>query len=132
MNRSRRMKHSSRCWKHSRRKLPEVKNVKLTRRLKESAAVLIADEYAPSAHMERLMARMGHGTQAGQFKRTLELNPDHPVVAKLKSIFDADAASPLVETYGKLLVDQATVAEGSAIADPAAFAKRMNAVLVGA
>ena len=113
-------------------KLPEVKDVKLTRRLKESAAVLIADEYAPSAHMERLMARMGHGTQAGQFKRTLELNPDHPVVAKLKSIFDADTANPLVETYGKLLVDQATIAEGSAIADPAAFAKRMNAVLVGA
>lgn len=112
-------------------KLPEVKDVRITHRLKESAAVLIADEFAPSAHMERLMARMGQPSQPGSFKRTLELNPDHPAVQKLKSLFEANAENPLVETYAKLLVDQATIAEGSAIADPAAFARRVNQVMVG-
>ena len=66
-------------------KLPEVKDVRLTHRLKESAAILVADEFGPSAHLERLMERMGQAAPAGQFKRILELNPDHPAVHKLKA-----------------------------------------------
>jgi HSP90 family molecular chaperone len=53
-------------------KLSEVKEVRLSHRLKESAAVLVADDYAPSAHMERLMKRMGQTMATGEFKRTLE------------------------------------------------------------
>jgi molecular chaperone HtpG len=110
-------------------KISEVKDVRLSHRLKESAAVLVADEYAPSAHMERLMKRMGQAMETGGFKRTLELNPDHPTVQKLLSLFTADAADPKIEMYGRLLLDQAIIAEGSAISDPAAFAKRINALL---
>jgi molecular chaperone HtpG len=109
----------------------DVKDVRLSHRLKESAACLVADEYAPTAHMERLMKRMGQASEMGAFKRTLELNPDHPAVQKLLSLFTADANDPKVEQYGRLLLDQAVIAEGSAIQDPAAFAKRVNALMAG-
>jgi molecular chaperone HtpG len=114
-------------------KLTEVKDVRLSHRLKESAACLVADAYGPSAHMERLMQRLGQGAPAGTpgFKRILELNPDHPAVGKLKALFEANAADPKVETYGRLLLDQATIAEGSTIADPAGFAKRVNELIAG-
>jgi molecular chaperone HtpG len=112
-------------------KISEVKAVRLSHRLKESAAVLVADEYAPSAHMERLMKRMGQQMESGGFKRTLELNPDHPTVQKLLALQKADANDPKIETYGRLLLDQATIAEGSPISDPAAFARRINALITG-
>jgi molecular chaperone HtpG len=111
-------------------KIGEVKEVRLSHRLKESAAVLIADTFAPSAHMERLMKRMGQPMEMGNYKRTLELNPDHPVVQKLLAIQKADANDPKVEAYARLLLDQATIAEGSPISDPVAFAKRINALIV--
>jgi molecular chaperone HtpG len=110
-------------------KLSEVKEVRLSHRLKESAAVLVADDYAPSAHMERLMKRMGQTMATGEFKRTLELNPDHPVVQKLVQMQKADANDPKIEAYARLLLDQATIAEGSPINDPAGFAKRINALI---
>ena len=104
-------------------------DVRLSHRLKESAACLVADEYAPTAHLERLMRRMGQGTERAPFKRTLEINPEHPVAKKLLAIYAADAADPKVEQYGRLLLDQAMIAEGSAVSDPAAFARRVNALM---
>jgi molecular chaperone HtpG len=47
----------------------------------------------------------------------------------LLAIQTADANDPKIETYARLLLDQATIAEGSAINDPAAFARRINALL---
>ena len=111
-------------------KLPEVKDVRLSHRLKESAACLVTDEFAPSAHLERLMERLGQGT-GGNIKRILELNPDHPAVQKLKALQESNANDPKVETYAKLFFDQATIAEGSPIKDPAAFAKRINELIAG-
>ena len=107
-----------------------AKDVRLSHRLKESAACLVADEYAPTAHLERLMRRMGQGTDAAPFKRSLEINPEHPTVKKLLALYTADANDPKVEQYGRLLLDQALIAEGSAISDPAAFARRVNALMV--
>jgi molecular chaperone HtpG len=112
-------------------KISEVKDVRLSHRLKESAAVLVADEYAPSAHLERLVKRMGQGSEAGAFKRTLELNPDHAIVKKLLDLQKADASDPKIEAYSRLLLDQATIAEGSPISDPAGFARRINALITG-
>ena len=106
-----------------------AKDVRLSHRLKESAACLVADEYAPTAHLERLMRRMGQGTEREPFKRSLELNPEHPVVKTLLTLYTADAADPKVEDYARLLLDQATIAEGSAVSDPAAFARRVNALM---
>ena len=107
----------------------DVKEVRLSGRLKESAAVLVADEYGMSAHMERLLHRIGRGEEVPENKRVLELNPDHPVVQGLLARHGKDAADPVVENTARLLLDQAVVAEGSRVKDPAAFARRVNELL---
>lgn len=107
----------------------DVKDVRLSSRLKESAAVLVADDWGMTAHMERLMERMGRGAEMPDNKRVLELNPDHPVVAAIQKMAEKDALDPRIESYGRLLLDQATIAEGSKIKDPAAFAKRVNELI---
>jgi molecular chaperone HtpG len=113
-------------------KLPDVKDVRLSSRLKESAAVLVADEHAPSAHFERLMKRAGRDKDLPHSKRILELNPEHPAVQALKSLHAKDAADERLETFGRLLYDQAVVAEGSKIEDVTGFARRLNDLLVKA
>jgi molecular chaperone HtpG len=106
--------------------IPTVKEVRLSARLKESAAVLVADDYGPSAHLERLLKRMGRGAELGDSRRILELNPDHPLVQKLLALKQSATADDQVEDLGLLLKDQAAIAEGSKLDDPASFAKRMN------
>ncbi len=110
-------------------KVPEVKEVRLSTRLKESAACLVADEGAMGAHMERLLQRMGRGEEVGPSKRILELNPDHPSVEALRNIAEKDPADARVENYSRLLYDQAVIAEGSRVQDPAAFARRINELM---
>lgn len=111
-------------------KLTEVSDVRLTTRLKESAAVLVGEEGAMSAHMERLFRKMGRGDELPPSKRILELNPEHPAVRKLREIATQNANDPRVEDLGRLLYDQAVIAEGSRVKDPVAFARRINALIV--
>ena len=94
--------------------------------------MLVADEGAMSAHMERLMQRMGRGEEVQPAKRMLELNPEHPAVQALQKLAEKDAADPRIEAYGRLLYDQAVIAEGSRVKDPAAFARRINDLLAKA
>jgi len=108
-------------------KLPEVSDVRLTRRLKESASVLVADHNAMTAHYERLMHKLGR--VEGESKRVLEINPVHPVVEAVKALHDKDPANARVESYGRLLYEQAVIAEGSKLKDPAGFARRLNEVM---
>ena len=112
----------------------QVKDVKLSARLKDSAAVLVADEFGVSAHFERMMKRAGRDKEIGGDgrKRILEINPDHPVVAALKGIVEKDAADPRVDSFTRLLYEQAVIAEGSKIEDPSGFARRINELLVRA
>jgi molecular chaperone HtpG len=111
--------------------LGQVKEVRLSTRMKESAACLVPDENAPSAHMERLMQRLGRG-EMPESKKILELNGDHPAIQSLQALHAKQADDPRVEMYTQLLYDQALLAEGSRIPDPSAFAKRVNDLLVQA
>jgi len=113
-----------RLLKWMKEKLPEVADVRLTNRLTESAACLVADAHGLSAHMERLMERMGR--DAGSVKRVLELNPTHPTVEAVRQLHQSNAADPRLDLYTRLLYEQAVIAEGSKVADPVAFAKRVN------
>jgi molecular chaperone HtpG len=113
-------------------KLPKVKEVRLSGRLKESAAVLVADEHAPSAHFERLMKRAGRAADLPESKRILELNPDHAAVQSLLKIFEKNPADPRIDTFGHLLYEEAVIAEGSKIEDAAGFARRVNELMVTA
>ena len=65
-------------------KLPEVAEVRLSTRLKDSAVCLVAAEHGMSAHLERLMAR--HGREVGENKRVLEINGSHPLLEKMLAL----------------------------------------------
>jgi molecular chaperone HtpG len=105
-------------------KLPEVADVRLTNRLTDSASCLVAEAHGMSAHMARLMERMGR--DAGGAKRVLELNPGHPAVEAVRALFEKGGAGAQLEAYARLLYEQAVIAEGSKVADPVAFARRVN------
>ncbi len=109
-------------------KLPDVAAVRLTNRLTESAACLVADSHGMSAHMERLMERMGRDASAP--KRVLELNPNHATVEALRALHEKNATDPRLDGYARLLYEQAVIAEGSKVSDPVAFAKRVNDLIV--
>lgn len=111
-------------------RITEVSEVRLSTRLKESAAVLVAREGAMNANMERIMQRMGQGVPELASKRTLELNGDHPVVQSLLDVYSRNAEDPRVLDFARLLYDQAVIAEGSKVKDPTAFAKRINDLLL--
>jgi molecular chaperone HtpG len=104
--------------------LPEVADVRLTRRLTESAACLVADAGALTAHLERLLRRAGEDGPGT--KRVLELNPDNTAVVAVRDLHARTPDDPRVGAYARLLYEQAVVAEGSRIADPAGFARRLN------
>ena len=108
--------------------LPEVTDVRLTRRLTESAACLVVDG-GMSAHMERILKRAGQGAEAAGGQRVLELNPDNPAVVALKELHARTPEDARLPVYARLLYEQAVIAEGSRIADPAAFAKRVNTLI---
>jgi molecular chaperone HtpG len=108
-------------------RLPDVKDVRLSSRLKESAACLVSDEAELGAHMERIMQRMGRDTPAS--KRILELNPDHVAVQAVQNLLQRNKSDPRLELYCRLLYDEALIGEGSKVTDVAAFARRINEML---
>ncbi len=112
-----------------RKTVPEVNDVRLSHRLKESAACLVAAEGSVSAHMERLLRRMGREELGDATKRVLEINAEHPAVVALRERHERDANDSRLESYARLLYDQAVLAEGSKLKDPAAFARRINELL---
>jgi molecular chaperone HtpG len=106
-----------------------VKEVRLSARLKESAACLVSDEHAMGAHMERLMKRMGRESEMPAEARILELNPEHATVRALHALYEKDQDDPRLESYGRLLYEEAVLAEGTPLADPKAFLERVNALM---
>ncbi len=108
----------------------EVKEVRLSARLKDSAAVLVSDEWAMGPQMARLLERMGRGGEVPPSRRILELNPSHPAVEALQKLHAKDANDARLERYGRLLYEEALIAEGSRVKDPAALARTVNELLV--
>jgi molecular chaperone HtpG len=101
----------------------KAKDVRVTFRLTDSPACLVADENELSGNLLRMLKAAGQ--DAPSTKPILEINPEHPLVLKLK--YD-DAA---FDEWANLLFDQALLAEGGHLSDPASFVKRMNKMLLG-
>ncbi len=99
-----------------------VKDVRVSSRLTDSASCLVSDEGEISGHLERLLKQAGQTAPAR--KPILEVNTSHPLVAPLK--VDATRA----EQWAILLFDQAVLAEGGQLEDPAGFVRRLNDLLV--
>lgn len=99
-----------------------VKDVKVTHRLTDSPACLISDEHDVSGNLQRILKSAGQ--DAPESKPILEINPDHQLVKRLSNSED--------ETFNDLthvIFDQALLAEGGTLDDPASFVKRMNALI---
>lgn len=111
-------------------KLDHVKEIKVSARLKESASCLVSDKDGMSSNMERIMQKLGRMDEEKAADRILELNVDHPAVKTLKAIYDTHSDDPRIDLYTHILYDQAVIAEGSKLKDPAAFAQRINQLLV--
>jgi len=102
----------------------KVKEVRISSRLTDSPACLVVEEYALSAHLERLLREAGQNVPMS--KPYLELNPHHPLVTRLKGEADAGRFGDLTN----LLFEQAVLAEGGQLEDPASFVKRLNGLLL--
>ena len=101
----------------------KVKDVRVTFRLTDSPACLVADEHELSGNLVRMLKAAGQN--APESKPILEINPDHPLVQRLKY------EEAKFDDWSHILFDQATLAEGGNLADPASFVKRLNEMLLG-
>ncbi len=106
----------------------KVKEVRFSSRLTDSACCLVADEYDPSAYMEKVMKAMNQAMP--ETKRILELNPSHPLISGLQNLFGKDAKNPKLGEYAELLYDQALLTEGVQLPDPLQFSKRVADLMV--
>jgi molecular chaperone HtpG len=101
----------------------KAKDVRITFRLTDSPTCLVADENELSGNLMRMLKAAGQN--APDTKPILEINPDHPLVQRLK-YEEAKFAD-----WSHILFDQAMLAEGGALVDPASFVKRLNDMLLG-
>ena len=100
-----------------------VKEVRVTHRLTDSPACLVAGEHDLSGNLARILKAAGQ--KAPESKPILEINPEHRLVKRLKTEADDEKFSD----YAHVLFDQALLAEGGQLEDPASFVKRMNALI---
>ncbi len=106
----------------------KVSDVRLSHRLTESPACLVADVYGMSLNMERIMKDAGQMMGMGMgSKPVFEINPTHPLVVRMKSEQDDTRFSDLTH----ILFDQAILSEGGHLDDPAAFVHKLNGLLQG-
>ncbi len=98
-----------------------AKDVRITTRLVDSPACVVVDEGDMSAHLARLLKQAGQS--APDTKPTLEVNPEHALVKALDGHAQFD-------DLAQVLFDQALLAEGGTLADPAAYVKRVNRLLL--
>ena len=102
----------------------KVKDVRVTHRLTNSPSCLVVDEDEMAANLQRMLKSAGH--EVPDNKPIMELNPTHPLVVQLK----AETNESKVSDWANILFDQAMLAEGGQLQDPATFITRMNALFV--
>ena len=98
--------------------------VRTTERLTDSPACLVADEHGPSMNLERLLKAAGQNVPS--IKPVLEINAAHPIVQRLK----AETDDKRFTDWSQILFDQAMLAEGGHLEDPAAFVRRLNELML--
>jgi molecular chaperone HtpG len=103
----------------------KAKEVRVTFRLTDSPACLVADEHELSGNLLRMLKAAGQN--APESKPILEINPNHPLVTRLKY---ENADSSQFADWAHILFDQALLAEGGSLSDPATFVKRLNEMLL--
>ncbi|MCA6063146.1 molecular chaperone HtpG [Thalassolituus marinus] len=102
----------------------DVKTVRVTSRLTDSPACLVVGQYDMGGHLRRMMEAAGQ--QVPEPEMTLEVNPAHPLIARLDKEQDEDRFTDLVQ----IIHAQAKLAEGSQLKDPAQYVGRLNKLLL--
>ena len=107
----------------------KVSEVRLSHRLTDSPACLVAGDYGMSLNMERIMKEAGQDMtlMGGGIKPVFEINPEHALVCKMKEEQDDERFADLAN----ILFDQAVLSEGGQLDDPAAFVHKLNGLLQG-
>jgi molecular chaperone HtpG len=102
----------------------KVEDVRVTNRLTDSPACIVLNEQDMAMHMQRILKEAGHDMPSS--RPILEINPDHPIVKKL----DGEKAKKKFDDWSAILFDQALLAEGGQLEDPAGFVAKLNKMLV--
>ncbi len=105
----------------------QVQDVRVSKRLKESAVCLVAADQGMDLRLERLLKH--HESFTGQSQPILEVNPDHELIKKLETMLEADGQGSELDDMAFLLLDQARIIEGEPVPDPGAFSRRMSRYL---
>jgi molecular chaperone HtpG len=103
----------------------KVASAQVSSRLTDSPAVLVAGEFGMSLRMNRILKQAGQSNPFATLP-ILEVNPKHPLIERLKDTADETAFADLAS----VLYDQAMLAEGGELDDPASFVKRVNRLIV--
>ncbi|SPD74629.1 Chaperone protein HtpG [uncultured Desulfobacterium sp.] len=102
----------------------KIKEVKPSTRMKDSVSCLSGEDYDMSAYMEKILKASDQ--EPPEVKRVLELNMEHPVFEKIKTIFEKDKDDPRLEDYFLLLFDIAVIGEGGKLENPSRFSKMIG------
>ncbi len=102
----------------------KVKEVKITHRLTDSPACLVVDEHDMGATLQRLLKAAGHNVP--KFEPILEINPRHPLILRMKE----EAEGERFDDWSTILFDQALLAEGGTLEEPADFVNKLNRLLL--
>jgi molecular chaperone HtpG len=102
----------------------KVKDVVVSNRLTDSVSCLSGDDWGMSAYMEKILKASGQKTP--DQKRVMEVNVNHPVMGKMKEIFETDTTNPVLRDYSDLLFDIAVISEGGKLDNPARFSKQLG------
>ncbi len=105
----------------------KVKDVQASARLKNSVSCLSGDDFGMSAYMEKILKASGQ--EAPDQKRSLELNINHPLMDKIKHIFETDTTNPVLKDYSDLLFDLAVISEGGKIENPSRFSRLVGELM---
>jgi len=104
-----------------------LKEVRVTTRLKDSPACLVADDHGMTANMERILKMANQKTDSS--KRILEINPNHPIMENILKRYEENRSNPKIQEWASVIFDQALLAEGSALREPQEFVRRINGLL---
>jgi molecular chaperone HtpG len=105
----------------------QVKDVRASDRLTESAVCLVADEGDIDIHLERFLKQ--HNQIKLPSKRILEINPNHPLISRMGTRAKTDGAADALKDVAFLLLDQARLMDGETLSDPVEFGRRLGGVL---
>lgn len=105
----------------------DVKEVRVSSRLTTSPVCLVGEEGDMSPQLEKLMQQLGR--EVPRVKRILEINPGHPVIARLQAVHEERPDDPKLKDYADLLYGQAILAEGGHLSDPARFGALVAALM---